>query len=199
MPTGIDDTQQNVNTASRGRNPIFNAAIFGNSHGQLIDPDRLSRLTGMNFVQMTTPGSGPREQLILMRYFLRHHKTVRGLVMTFDQTWCTHDPELPALYNLPLWLFSESNVEYVAGMLNMRAIAARAVVSRWRLGKSTPIDPSGYWNYEIGKIWNFNPPERGYTALPADATAPINTDFPAIAALDTFSDCAAARLSRSWR
>ena len=78
MPAGTDDTQQHGNTASRGRNPKFDAAIFGNSHGQLIDPVRLSRLTGLNFVQMTTPGSGPREQLILMRYFLRQHQTVRA-------------------------------------------------------------------------------------------------------------------------
>ncbi|MGZ5896615.1 MAG: hypothetical protein ACXWJ6_10250 [Xanthobacteraceae bacterium] len=186
MPTGSDDTQQNVNTASRGRNPDFNAAIVGNSHGQLIDPDRLSQLTGAKFIQLTTPGSGPREQLIVARYFLRHHKVVRALVMTFDQTWCTHDPALPALYNLPLWLFSESNVEYVAGLLNIRSIGAARRRFALALGKSTPVAPSGYWNYEIGKAWNFHPSPEDTRVV--DPKATVNTNFPAIAALEKFLD-----------
>lgn len=184
MPSGIDDTQQNVNTASRARTPMFNAAIIGNSHGQLIDPDRLSQLTGASFIQMTTPGSGPREQLLLARYFLRHHDAVRGLIMTFDQTWCTHDPALPALYNLPLWLFSENNAQYVAGLLNIHSVGAARRRIAMALGKATPIAPSGYWNYELGKSWNFHPSrEDTRVAVPY---AKVNTNFPAINALKVF-------------
>src|SRR4051812_8478462 len=38
MPPGTPSDQQQVNSASRARDPKFNAAIFGNSHGQLLSP-----------------------------------------------------------------------------------------------------------------------------------------------------------------
>src|SRR5690606_37526867 len=43
--------------ASRGRDPAFNAAIFGNSRIQLIPPERLDKATGLDFVQLAVPGS----------------------------------------------------------------------------------------------------------------------------------------------
>jgi len=32
--------------------------VFGNSRGQLLDPEKMSETTGLSFVQLTTPGSG---------------------------------------------------------------------------------------------------------------------------------------------
>src|SRR5262249_62317569 len=87
MPAGVSDENQQTASASNGRNPAFDAAVFGNSHGMLLSPTRLTSITGLPFVQMTSPGSGPREQMILMRWFIRHHAHVKALVLAADQTW----------------------------------------------------------------------------------------------------------------
>src|SRR5215213_8083367 len=58
--------------ASRGRDPAFNAAIIGNSHIQLLSPERLQQLTGLAFVQLSVPATGPREQFVLIDWFARH-------------------------------------------------------------------------------------------------------------------------------
>ena len=42
MPVGVSDENQQTASASNGRNPIFNAAVFVNSHGMLLSPARLS-------------------------------------------------------------------------------------------------------------------------------------------------------------
>jgi hypothetical protein len=73
---GVVDDNDFTGTAGRGRDPRFNAAILGNSHGLLIDPARLSAATGLSFVQLTTLGTGPREHMELMAYFLRRHADV---------------------------------------------------------------------------------------------------------------------------
>src|ERR1700761_9104483 len=46
---GVADDSQRVVNVSLGRDPQFDAAIFGNSHGQLLDPERLSRATRRSF------------------------------------------------------------------------------------------------------------------------------------------------------
>src|SRR5262245_25482361 len=69
---GIHDSPRMADVG-RGRNPAFDSAIFGNSTGQLLDPERLGNLMGGHFVSLIIPGSGPVEQLVMMDYFLRHH------------------------------------------------------------------------------------------------------------------------------
>ena len=63
--------------ASRGRDQAFDAAIIGNSHIQLLSPERLRETTGLSFVQLSTPGSGPREQFAVLNWFLRHRHASR--------------------------------------------------------------------------------------------------------------------------
>ncbi len=184
LPPGVSDENQQTASASNGRSPAFDAAVFGNSHGMLLSPARLARITGLPFVQMTSPGSGPREQMILMRWFMRHHAHIKAFILAADQTWCTHDPAIPMLYQFPPWLYSDSHLEYLAHMLNTRSVTTayrRVLVA---LGFAKPTDPDGYWDYEAGRAWNFRP------EIPAGGTlAPILSDsidrsFPAITALD---------------
>jgi hypothetical protein len=75
---GLFETGQRTGNASRGRDPRFNAAIFGNSRAQLLDPAKLSEATGLSFVQLTTPGSDPREQMTTMRLFPAPSSRRRG-------------------------------------------------------------------------------------------------------------------------
>jgi hypothetical protein len=185
MPPGVSDENQQTANASNGRNPTFSAAVFGNSHGMLLSPQRLDKVTGLRFVQMTSPGSGPREQMLLMRWFMRHHPRIAAFVLAADQTWCTHDPTIPMLYEFPPWLYGESELTYLAHMLNTRSITAawrRVLVA---LGTLKPTDPDGYQDYEAGRTWNFKPE----LAPPRGTLAPILSDaqdraYPAIRALD---------------
>ena len=69
--------------ASRGRDPAFNAAIFGNSHVQLLSPQELGAATGTAFVSLIAPATGPRETLVLIDWFrqrrARHTRRLLGL------------------------------------------------------------------------------------------------------------------------
>jgi hypothetical protein len=184
MPVGVSDENQQTASASNGRNPIFDAAVFGNSHGMLLSPTRLDKLTGLSFVQMTSPGSGPREQMILMRWFMRHHEQIKAFVITADQTWCTHDPAIPMLYQFPPWLYAESDLEYLAHMLNTRSLntAYRRVLIA--LGYVAPTNPDGYWDYEVGRTWSFRPERPAGGTLAPILSPDIDRSFPALDALD---------------
>src|SRR5262245_26823747 len=81
---GVVDGNPRTANASRGRDPQFDAAIFGNSAGQILDPRELSRLTGLSFVQMTVPGTRIREQLAMARWFQRHHRQIGAWVFVTD-------------------------------------------------------------------------------------------------------------------
>jgi hypothetical protein len=150
----------------------------------LLSPARLANLTGLAFVQMTSPGSGPREQMLLMRWFMHHHPRVAAFVLAADQTWCTRDPAIPMLYQFPPWLYGDSNLDYLAHLLNTRAVTTAYRRVLLALGFIRPSDPDGYRDYEVGRTWNFRP-----EIAPGGTLAPILSDatdrsFPALVALD---------------
>ncbi len=82
MKTGVVDEGQRTSNASHGRDPRFTAAVIGNSRGQMLDPAKLSALTGMDFVQLTTPASGPVEQMTMLRYFMAYHRKIDAVILT---------------------------------------------------------------------------------------------------------------------
>jgi hypothetical protein len=174
---GLFETGQRTGNASRGRDPRFNAAIFGDSRAQLLDPAKLSEATGLSFVQLTTPGSGPKEQMTIMRYFLRHHPGAEAMVLGVDERWCDHDPSLPVIFPFPFWLY-RGDFEYFAHLLNTRAFTNAQARIKLAMGLAPPADPRGYVDYETGRVWNFHPsitPDVGAAA----AVLPANTYFPA--------------------
>jgi hypothetical protein len=181
LPPGIVDNELRTAVASRGRDPRFNAVIFGNSRAQLLNPAKLSEATGLSFVQLVTPGSGPKEQLTLMRYFLRHHPGVKGIVFSIDERWCGHDPSLPVILTFPFWLY-RGDLEYLANLLSTRAFNAAQTRIKLAMGLISPTDPRGYADYETGHVRNFHPP------IPSDSSeggaATPNTYFPALEAFD---------------
>jgi hypothetical protein len=136
--------------ASRGRDTAFDAAIVGNSHIQLLSPERLNRATGLSFVQLSVPATGPKEQLVLVDWFLRHRPTsARALVLSADQTWCTGDPELPNSKPFPFWLYSESSVDYLRGLLRYDLLEEIPRRFEYVTGRRTErARPDGYWDYE---------------------------------------------------
>src|SRR5215813_13491356 len=86
---GVSDTNQRTEYVSLGRSDKFNAAIFSDSHGQLLDPERLTLATGLSFVQLSVPGAYAPEQLALMDWFIRHHAHVGAIVLATDDRWCS--------------------------------------------------------------------------------------------------------------
>ena len=181
---GISDESPRTANASRGRDPQFSAAVFGNSTGQLLKPTELSQATGLRFVQLTIPGTGPREQIVLLRYFVRHHARADALVIVTDPVWCTDDPALPIFNPFPFWLYSDSPIEYLGRLFSSRALGRLIRRVELGLGLRTPSAPDGYWNYELlghGEFRPAPPPNE-----PADTAAVAETQFPAIEQLAGF-------------
>src|SRR3954467_14099239 len=103
--------------ASRGRDPAFDAAVIGNSHIQLVSPERLNAATGLSFVQLSVPATRPKEQLLLIDWFVRHHARIDAIVIGADSFWCMGDPALPNEKAFPFWLYSRDRLEYTRGLL----------------------------------------------------------------------------------
>ncbi|WP_201834707.1 hypothetical protein [Microvirga zambiensis] len=136
--------------ASRGRNPAFDAAIVGNSRIQLISPERLKQATGLDFVQMSVPGSGPKEQLALIDWYLSHRREpAKVLLVSIDETWCTSDPALASEGPFPFWLYAESPLDYARGLLRWEALEEVPPRLSHLLGTSAErARPDGYWDYD---------------------------------------------------
>jgi hypothetical protein len=152
--SGISDDYQRTANVSLGRSANFNAAIFGNSHGQLIDPYRLSKLTGLSFVQMATPGVNAPEEIAMMRWFVRHHHQIGAIVLATDDRWCPS--ELRPWNNFPFWLYGDSDFDYLRNVLSSRSVAAAYRRLRFALGWVPASDPRGYDNYELKVPANFH-------------------------------------------
>ena len=136
--------------ASRGRDPAFNAVIVGNSRIQLISPERLKKATGLDFVQISVPGSGPKEQLALIDWFLnRRREPAKVLLVSIDEMWCTSDPALASEGPFPFWLYAESPLDYARGLLRWEVLEEVPPRLSYLLGMSAErARPDGYWDYD---------------------------------------------------
>jgi hypothetical protein len=135
---------------SRGRDPAYNAMIVGNSRIQLLSPERLNQATGLNFVQLAVPGSGPKEHMTLIGWFLRHRKEPpKALVVSVDDMWCTSDPELTNEKPFPFWLYSADPLEYAKGLVRFDIIEELPRRLAYIFGTDEErARPDGYWDYE---------------------------------------------------
>ena len=139
--------------ASRGRDPNFTGAIFGNSHIQLISPEELRARTGIPFVSLIAPATQPREVFATIDWFLRHHRKTppKAIVVGIDNYWCTANPALPNEKPFPFWLMSRSLPDYVGGLMRfdlLEELPRRIAYLTSR--KAERARPDGYWDYESG-------------------------------------------------
>ena len=180
---GVNDASPRTANASRARDPQFDSAVIGNSTGQLLKPSELSGLTGKNFVQLTVPGTGPREQLAIMDFFARQHPQVGALVIVTDASWCQRDPALPMQHPFPFWLYGESTWDYIGRLFSTRALRLGLRRVMVGLGLRPRSAPDGYWDYE-----KEGPAELAPVIVPRDdggpAPAEVSQNFPAVALLD---------------
>jgi hypothetical protein len=176
---GVPDDDPRTANVSRGRDPAFNAGIFGNSRAMLLDPARLLDLTGFRFVQLTVPSSGAREEAAMLRYFVRLHDDVSAVIMMLDPRWCGRDPEVPPQAPFPFELYG-SDLRYFSSLLNTRAALIAYTRVLMAFGKLEAFERSGYFDFETDPRWSFHParPERATVdLLPAPLTKP---PFPAL-------------------
>jgi len=180
---GVDDASPRTANASRARDPQFDSAVIGNSTGQLLKPAELSALTSLNFVQLTVPGTGPREQLAIMDFFVRQHARPGALVIVTDSSWCQRDPALPLQHPFPFWLYGESSLEYVGRLFSTRALRLGSRRLMVAFGMRPRSAPDGYWDYEAQGPRDFQP-----VIGPGDNSGPappqVSQYFPAIELLD---------------
>lgn len=173
--------------ASRGRDPAFDAAILGNSHMQLLKPDNLNALTGRRFVSLIVPSTGPKEQFVLLDWFMRHHREqAQALILGIDGTWCVADPRLPNDKPFPFWLYAASLPDYARGLLRYGVLEEALRRVAWLLRRQPQrAPPDGYWDYE--PIYTGLNAERYLSRLESEQSSTVineRGDFPAAARLD---------------
>lgn len=182
--------------ALRGRDPAFAAAILGNSHIQLIEPERLSRATGIPFVQLSVPATGPAEQFALVGWFLRHHPHPQALVIAADEYWCTDDPALPNPKPFPFWLFSDSVPAYLRGLLRWSVLEELIGRLRWlALPERESARRDGWWDYEADYLalgYGEDPRHVAERAAPAPDAPERGRAGPAFPAADRLAAIAAS-------
>jgi hypothetical protein len=143
---GVPQQGPRTANASRGRDPAFDAGIFGNSHIQLIRPERLKAETGLDFVSLMVPATYPKEQFVVLDWFMRHHAAPEALVFGLDQTWC-----FDSLINtkpFPFWLYEENVPAFLRGLFRYSVL--ERIPGRLALlaGKIKPARPDGFWDYD---------------------------------------------------
>jgi hypothetical protein len=179
LPPGVLDESPRTANVSRGRDPRFNGAIFGNSHVQLLDPDRLSDATGLQFTQMSTPGTGPLEQAALLKWFIRNHSNIKAMVVGVDNQWCGQDPNPPSITPFPFWLYGD-DLEYLVSVLGTRSLDygwRRILIA---MGRSPVTDPAGYWHYESGRAWSFHQALLEHATVDLSPVAAPDLKFPSL-------------------
>jgi hypothetical protein len=190
---GTSDTNPNLANASHARDPRFNATIIGDSTGQALDPAALSSLTGLRFVQLTVPGTGPREQLAILDFFTRQHSQIAAVVIAVDPVWCTRDAALPPPHLFPFWLYEADRFEYALRLFSLRALGRAWRRVQIALGRRTPTRADGYVTHSTTITHAFQPGPANIDTTP-DATGTPSEDFPAAArlaqALKTIPDVA---------
>jgi hypothetical protein len=189
---GVPVLGQRLAAASLGRRPTVDTAIIGNSVMQLLAPQRLAAGGSIGVVQLTIPGTGPREQLVVAEWFRRHHPgaALRGLVIGIDQTWCRGDGRIDLTNPFPFWLYADSALDYAAGLMSLKSFEAVARELKLLLGRAPPARADGYVDYEAGRVWEA-------AAVAARTAPPLGIEAPANPAAPP-PDFAAAPLLRDF-
>ena len=191
LKDGVRPQGPRTAAASRGRDQSFAGAVFGNSHIQLVAPDSLREQTGIPFVSMIAPATGPKETLVLLDWWLRHRREpARAVVIGADQRWCTADPAMPNDKPFPFWLFAESFREYALGLIRYDLLEELWRRAGYLLRPGAPrARPDGYWDYEEGyrvQGYETDPRKRAELEIRADSGGGnVTGPFPAVEALRT--------------
>ncbi len=149
---GMPETAPRTASASRVRDPAFDAAIVGNSTIQLVRPEKLKELSGLSFVQLSVPGTGPMEQATLIeRLFALRGAAVRALVVGLDYAWCDGSRETRTIHPFPFWLHDPSDLTYARSLFRMSSVEYLPGRIRVLLGDKRTARRDGFWDFEL--LW----------------------------------------------
>jgi hypothetical protein len=146
---GMPETGPRVAHASRMRNSEFNAAIFGNSTIQILSPERLDAATGLRFVQLSVPGTGPMEQVAMTEHLIRERGAAIGtIILGLDSSWCDASRSARTLHPFPFWLYDINPLVYLTSLVRMDSLEFLPKRIRLLLGKGPLARSDGFWDYE---------------------------------------------------
>lgn len=170
----VHDQYPFTGNVSRARDGRFDAAIFGNSHVQLLQPERLDRLTDLRFVQLTMPATWPSDHLDSLRWFLANRTSPpRALLVGVDHFWCL--PEARNSDRFPAWLYSDRLLTYLAGLARYRSVEVAMARLKFLRSGRPGIRPDGYWDYApLYRQNGLEDPEASRRRLAAPIFFPIN-------------------------
>jgi hypothetical protein len=123
------------------RDPRFDAAIFGSSTSDTLNPQAIGRITGWTVAQLGMAAALPPNQLTTARAFQRYHAGRATLqIHVLDKLWCRPgDPAAGAWGPFPDWLFEGSDTEYLSRILFPEAFSAAVRrVGIW-IGLAKPV------------------------------------------------------------
>ena len=177
---GMPKEGPRLSNASRARDPGFDGAIIGNSHIQLVSPQRLRGLSGVRFVQLAIPGTGPTEQMQILAAFLRAHADPpKAIVIGIDKSWCVAERNPVPSHPFPGWLYSENDATYLSGLFRMASVRALAMRIAFLTGFKARSAADGYWDYEEGQVkpdaFAVQPPSRAMSEAKIDHFGPSDT------------------------
>lgn len=186
-PPGVRAQGTRTEHASRARDQAFDSVIIGNSRIQALSPERLTALTGARFASLTIPGTHPKEQLTLLRWWLRHRQTPPQVVLLgTDAYWCKADPTLTPVNPFPFWLYDEDPLVYARGLARFSVLEEGLRRIQYIVGARERSRPDGYWDYDpIYVLQGFETPEKRRRLLEYKTEVPVNDTgrFPALEAL----------------
>jgi len=173
---GVPDTAPRGTKASQSRDPAFNAAIIGNSTLQLLSPERLKQLTGLDFVQLSVPGTGPMEQATMAEYlFARRGAGIGLLVLGLDRNWCDAALETRTINPFPFWLYDLDDFVYLRSLFRATSVVLLPRRLRVIFAGKRAARRDGYWDFEtLTPDDGPNPPP-----LPAKAAPVVAPERPA--------------------
>lgn len=139
---GVTETGGRMGDASRIHDEAFDSAVFGNSHIMPLRMDRLSAATGLKIMMLGIPGTGVREQMLLLDAYLRRHSPPKALIIGVDFIYCTADPRLHPAVPFPDWLYSRNPWAYVGGLFETHTfeVLGRRLLVLAGLGKTQKRD-----------------------------------------------------------
>jgi hypothetical protein len=169
--------------ASRARDPRFDSAVFGNSHIQALNPERLASLTGLRIVSLAMPATYTRDVLDMLRWYLiAHEAQPRAILVGLDPFWCMSAEQSNEL-RFPAWLYSPNPLVYFAGLVRYRSFEAAQKRIAFLLTGKKGLRPDGYWYY--GPMYaqmGLDQSEPSYRKLAERRPFPVNPTetFPAL-------------------
>ncbi len=199
---GLVDERAMFAAASRGRDPDFDAAVIGNSHAQLINPRRLSDLTGRHFVQLSMQGAPITAQEATARFFIEHHKgTPVAMLFVIDDFWCTPGPPPPG-FPFPFWLYGDDDWSYLANVIGPDGLSKAVARVGLALGLKERTWRDGFDNVEekYSNFWNAENFTATFTAAPPWASQDVGAPIPKVDKLRALIDRASpgSRFALLW-